>query len=60
MGTLKIKLVKSTIKALQKHKATVAALGLRKIGQVVEQQDNVQIRGMVNKIAHLVSVVEEN
>lgn len=59
MGTLKIKLVKSTIKALEKQKATVAALGLRKIGQVVEQQDNVQTRGMVSKVAHLVQV-EEN
>lgn len=59
MGTLKIKLVKSTIKALEKQKATVAALGLRKIGQVVEQQDNVQIRGMISKVSHLVQV-EEN
>lgn len=56
---LKIKLVRSTIKALEKQKATVAALGLRKIGQVVEQQDNVQIRGMIDKVSHLVQV-EEN
>ncbi len=59
MGTLKIKLVRSTIKALEKQKATVAALGLHKIGHVVEQQDNAQIRGMLDKVAHLVSV-EEN
>jgi large subunit ribosomal protein L30 len=58
MGTLKIKLVKSTIKSLEKQKATVAALGLHKIGQVVEQQDNVQTRGMINRVAHLVCVVE--
>lgn len=58
MGTLKIKLVKSTIKALEKQKATVVALGLHKIGQVVEQQDNVQTRGMINRVAHLVCVVE--
>ncbi len=58
MGTLKIKLVKSTIKVLEKQKATVAALGLHKIGQVVEQQDNVQTRGMINRVAHLVCVVE--
>jgi len=56
MGTLKIKLVRSTIKALEKQKATVAALGLHKIGSVVEQQDNAQIRGMLDKVAHLVSV----
>ncbi len=59
MGTLKIKLVKSTIKRLEKQKATVAALGLRKIGQVVEQEDNVQIRGMINRVSHLVTVEED-
>lgn len=58
MGTLKIKLVRSTIKTLQKQKATVAALGLSKIGQTVEQKDNVQIRGMINRVSHLVTVEE--
>lgn len=58
MATLKITLKKSTNKALENQKATVAALGLRKIGQTVEQQDNPQIRGMINKVAHLVCVEE--
>ena len=58
MATIKVKLVKSTIGALPKHKLTVEALGLKKIGQVVEKQDNAQMRGMVNKVSHLVKIVE--
>ena len=58
MGNLKITLVKSTIKSKKDQKATVEALGLRKIGHSVTQKDNPQIRGMINKIAHLVEVEE--
>ncbi|MDI9514863.1 MAG: 50S ribosomal protein L30 [Clostridiaceae bacterium] len=58
MGNLKITLKKSTIRAKQDQKATIAALGLRKIGQTVEQKDNPQIRGMIEKVSHLVSVEE--
>ncbi|MBM7561813.1 50S ribosomal protein L30 [Fusibacter tunisiensis] len=58
MATIKIKLVKSTIGALPKHRRTVEALGLRKIGQVIEKQDNPQMRGMVNQVNHLVKIVE--
>lgn len=56
--TLKITLKKSTIGALKVHKATVEALGLRKIGQTVEKQDNPQTRGMIAKVTHLLSVEE--
>ncbi|MBF4695829.1 50S ribosomal protein L30 [Fusibacter ferrireducens] len=58
MATIKVKLVKSTIGVLPKHKKTVEALGLKKIGQVVEKQDNAQMRGMVNQVNHLVQIVE--
>jgi large subunit ribosomal protein L30 len=58
MGNLRITLKKSTIKAKADQKATVAALGLRKIGQTVEQKDNPQIRGMIEKVSHLVSFEE--
>jgi len=58
LATIKVKLVKSTIGALPKHRATVEALGLRKIGQVVEKEDNAQMHGMVNKVSHLVKIVE--
>ncbi|MDA3847726.1 MAG: 50S ribosomal protein L30 [Vallitaleaceae bacterium] len=56
--TLKITLVKSTIGAIPKHRATAIALGLTKMQKTVEQQDNVAIRGMVNQISHLVNVEE--
>ncbi len=55
---LKITLVKSTNKAVAKQKATVTALGLKKIGSSVEKQDNAQIRGMINVVSHLVKVEE--
>jgi len=56
--TLKITLRKSTIGSLKVHRATVEALGLRKIGQTVEKQDNPQTRGMIDRVSHLVSVEE--
>ncbi len=57
-NTLKITLVKSIIGILPKHKKTVEALGLRKIRQVVEQQDNAQVRGMIDQVRYLVDVEE--
>lgn len=58
MATLKITLKRSTIGRTQDQKATVEALGLRKINQTVEKQDNASIRGMVEKVKHLVEVEE--
>ncbi|BES65905.1 50S ribosomal protein L30 [Gottschalkiaceae bacterium SANA] len=58
MATIKVKLVKSTIGRVEKQRKTVQALGLRKIGQVVEKQDTPQIRGMINIVNHLVEIVE--
>ena len=55
---LKITLVKSTIGAIPKHRATVAALGLKKLNKTVEQPDNDAIRGMVKQVQHLVKVEE--
>jgi len=55
---LKITLIKSTNKTSKKQKATVKALGLRKIRSFVEQNDNPQIRGMINVVTHLVSFEE--
>ena len=55
---LKITLVKSTIGAIPKHKATVKALGLRKLNKTVEMPDNVAIRGMIDHVKHLVKVEE--
>lgn len=58
MGNLKITLVKSTIRSKKGQKATVEALGLHKTGHSVIQKDNPQIRGMIEKISHLVEVEE--
>lgn len=58
MSKLKITLIKSTNKARKNQLATVRALGLRKIGQTVEQNDNPQIRGMIAVIPHLLRVEE--
>lgn len=56
---LEITLTRSVIGRPQDQKETVKALGLRKIHQTVEQQDNAAIRGMITKVAHLVTVVEK-
>lgn len=58
MAKLRITLVRSTNKLKEKQLATVRALGLKKIRSVVEHQDNPQIRGMIKKVEHVVSVEE--
>jgi large subunit ribosomal protein L30 len=56
MATIKIRQVRSNIKCPKNQKATLAALGLKKINDVVEHEDNQSIRGMVNTVKHLVVV----
>ena len=58
MATIKIKQVKSRIKCPKNQKLTLDALGLRKIGRVVEHNDNPAIRGMIEKVKHLVQIEE--
>ncbi len=55
---LRITLVKSTIGAVPKNRKTVEALGLRKIGKTVEMPDNDAVRGMIQRVRHLVKVEE--
>ena len=57
---LQITLTKSPIGAIPKHRKTVAALGLNKIGKTVEMPDNAAVRGMVAKVNHMVKVTEMN
>ena len=54
MGKLRITYVRSIIGRPQKHRRIIEALGLRKLNQTVEHQDNPAIRGMVRKVSHLV------
>jgi len=55
---LKITLIKSGITRPGKHKAVLIGLGLRKLNHSVVRMDSPQIRGMINKISHLVKVEE--
>ena len=58
MAKVKIQLKRSLIGRSVKQKRTIEALGLRKIGQMVEKEDTPQIRGMINKVNHMVEVTE--
>jgi len=57
-GKLKITWIKSAIGYQKNQKATISALGLRKLGQSVELQDTPQVRGMAFAVRHLVKVEE--
>lgn len=59
MSTIKIKQVKSAIKRPADQKATIKALGFRRLNQVIEKEVTPQIMGMVNKVKHLIQVVEK-
>ena len=58
MTKIKVKQLKSGIKKPQNQKRTLEALGLHKIGQVVEHDSTPSIVGMINKVKHLVSTEE--
>ncbi|NVK66343.1 MAG: 50S ribosomal protein L30 [Flavobacteriales bacterium] len=58
MAKIKIKQVKSAINRTARQKATIEALGFKKLNQVVEHEATPQILGMVEKVQHLVTVVE--
>ncbi|MDI5885570.1 50S ribosomal protein L30 [Cobetia amphilecti] len=51
--------IRSTIGVLEKHKATMKGLGLRRIGHTVELEDTPAVRGMINKVHYLVRVEGE-
>ena len=55
---LEITLTKSVIGSKPTQRKTIQALGLNKINQKVEHEDNVAIRGMVNVVSHLITVKE--
>ena len=56
--TLKVTLTRRKIGRPEKQRKVVQALGLKKMHQTVEHKDNAAIRGMINKISHLVTVEE--
>ncbi len=56
--TIKVKQIASPIGRPAKQKAILVGLGLNKMNKVVELEDTAAIRGMVNKIPHLVQIVD--
>jgi large subunit ribosomal protein L30 len=58
MAKVKITQVKSSIGSTKRQKATLEALGLRKMNQTVEHEATPQVIGMANKVGHLISVEE--
>ena len=55
---IKITQIRSVIGRPPKHRRTVRALGLKRLGHTVTQPDNPAIRGMINSVSHLVKVEE--
>lgn len=58
MSTIKIKQVKSRIGAPKDQKGTLDSLGLHKLNQVVDCEDNPSIRGMIEKVKHLIIILK--
>ncbi len=58
METIKIKQVKSRIKCPANQRRTLDALGLKRMGRVVEHNATPQILGMIAKVKHLVAIVD--
>jgi large subunit ribosomal protein L30 len=57
-GRIRVKQVRSEIGSMQRQRASLRGLGLRRIHQVVEVEDTPAVRGLIDKVIHLV-VVEE-
>ncbi len=57
--TLRVTYTKSAIGYKKDQKATIAALGFRKLGQTTEHPDTPAVRGMIRKVMHLVTVEEK-
>lgn len=58
-STLRIQQVRSPIGFSRTQREVLRSLGLRRIRHVVERQDTPAVRGMVNKIPHLVQIIED-
>jgi large subunit ribosomal protein L30 len=56
-GTIKVKMIGSLIGCTDVQRASVRGLGLRRMHQVVEREDTKAVRGMVNAVPHLVTIV---
>lgn len=59
MATLTVKLVKGLAGKTKNQIAIAESLGLRRVGDVTEQPDNAATKGKINKISHMVEVIEK-
>ena len=57
-NTLKVKLVRSPIGTLPKHRSCLRGLGLRRMNQTVELEDTPAVRGMINKVSYMVTICD--
>ncbi len=58
MATIKVQQIKSRIGAPKNQKRTLDAMGLRKLNQVVELEDTPSVRGQIQTVHHLVTIVD--
>ena len=56
---IRLKQVKSEIGSNRRQRATLRGLGIRRLHKVVEVEDTPALRGMINKVSHLVTVLED-
>jgi large subunit ribosomal protein L30 len=59
MGTITIKLKKSTVSCNELQKANVRGLGLKKIGSVSTLENTPSVRGMIKKVIQMIDIIEE-
>ncbi len=58
-GSVKVKLIRSMIGRPEKHRKVLRGMGLIRLNKTVEFKDTPEIRGMINKVSHLVSTEEK-
>ena len=58
-GRVRLKQVKSAIGYTRRQRATLRGLGIRRLHHVVEVEDTPSVRGMISKVGHLVTVLED-
>ncbi|MFM7595365.1 MAG: 50S ribosomal protein L30 [Flavobacteriales bacterium] len=58
MSVIKIKQVRSAIKRPADQKATIKALGFKRLNHVVEKEGTPQVLGMINKVKHLIQIID--
>lgn len=57
--TIKVRQTGSPIRRPKDQRATLVGLGLNKIGRVRELEDTPSVRGMIDKVSHMVEIVDE-